>query len=94
VDPSQDVYGRTTESAKYQNRIELLQGTLDMLTLQALQPEPTHGYAIAQIRIRSGEVSLWRLGPYTPRCIVWKDGNGSSRNGSSPKASNAQSITN
>ena len=36
------------ERAKYQNRIELLQGTLDMLILQALQREPMHGYAIAQ----------------------------------------------
>lgn len=46
-----------SESAKYQNRIELLQGTLDMLILQALQREAMHGYAIAQmIRNRSGEV--------------------------------------
>lgn len=45
------------EKTKYQNRIELLQGTLDMLVLHALQREPMHGYAIAQvIRQRSGEV--------------------------------------
>ena len=45
------------ETPEYQNRIELLQGTLDMLVLQALLREPMHGYAIAQvIRNRSGEV--------------------------------------
>ncbi len=46
-----------TATANYQNRIELLQGTLDMLVLQAPQREPMHGYAIAHvIRNRSGEV--------------------------------------
>src|SRR6516165_2610744 len=56
-----------TESAKYQNRIELLQGTLDMLVLQALQREPMHGYAIAQtIRNRSGEVLTVETGSLYP----------------------------
>ncbi|HEX5425253.1 MAG TPA: PadR family transcriptional regulator [Candidatus Acidoferrales bacterium] len=42
---------------RYQNRIELLQGTLDLLILQTLQWGPQHGYGISQaIRIRSGEV--------------------------------------
>jgi PadR family transcriptional regulator PadR len=42
---------------KYQNRIELLQGTLDMLVLQTLQWGPQHGYAISHaIRSGSGEV--------------------------------------
>ena len=41
---------------KYQNRIELLQGTLDMLVLQTLQWGPQHGYGITQaIRLKSGE---------------------------------------
>ena len=52
---------------KYQNRIELLQGTLDMLILQALQREPMHGYAIAQvIRSRSGEVLTVETGSLYP----------------------------
>ena len=43
--------------AKYQNRIELLQGTLDLLILQTLQWGPQHGYGITQaIRLHSGEV--------------------------------------
>ncbi len=33
---------------RYQNRIELLQGTLDLLILQTLQWGPRHGYGIAQ----------------------------------------------
>lgn len=33
---------------RYQNRIELLQGTLDLLILQTLQWGPQHGYGIAQ----------------------------------------------
>jgi PadR family transcriptional regulator, regulatory protein PadR len=54
-------------SAKYLNRIELLQGTLDMLVLQALQREPMHGYAIAQIiRSRSGEVLTVETGSLYP----------------------------
>lgn len=55
------------ETSKYQNRIELLQGTLDMLVLQALQREPLHGYAIAQvIRNRSGEVLAVETGSLYP----------------------------
>jgi PadR family transcriptional regulator PadR len=42
---------------RYQNRIELLQGTLDMLILQTLQWGPQHGYGIVQaMRANSGEV--------------------------------------
>lgn len=42
---------------RYQNRIELLQGTLDLLILQTLLWGPEHGYGISQaIRSRSAEV--------------------------------------
>ena len=42
---------------RYQNRIELLQGTLDLLILQTLQWGPQHGYGISvAIRNRSGEI--------------------------------------
>jgi len=42
---------------RYQNRIELLQGTLDLLILQTLQWGPQHGYSIAQaIRTNSSDV--------------------------------------
>ena len=42
---------------RYQNRIELLQGTLDLLILQTLRWGPQHGYGISQaIRASSGEI--------------------------------------
>jgi transcriptional regulator len=42
---------------RYRNRIELLQGTLDLLVLQTLQWGPQHGYGISQsIRVNSGDV--------------------------------------
>lgn len=55
------------DSTKYQNRIELLQGTLDMLVLHALLRGPMHGYAMAQvIRSRSGEVLTVETGSLYP----------------------------
>ena len=42
---------------QYRNRIELLQGTLDLMILQTLQWGPQHGYGISvAIRNRSGEI--------------------------------------
>jgi PadR family transcriptional regulator PadR len=42
---------------RYQNRIELLQGTLDLLVLQTLRWGPQHGYGISQaIRASSGDI--------------------------------------
>ena len=44
-------------SPRYQNRIELLQGTLDLLILQTLRWGPQHGYGISQaIRTNSGDI--------------------------------------
>ncbi len=52
---------------RYQNRIEILQGTLDLLILQTLQWGPQHGYAISQsIRGRSGEVLKVETGSLYP----------------------------
>jgi PadR family transcriptional regulator PadR len=51
----------------YRNRIELLQGTLDMLILQALQWGSMHGYGIAQtIRLKSSEVLQVETGSLYP----------------------------
>jgi PadR family transcriptional regulator PadR len=42
---------------RYRNRIEILQGTLDLLILQTLLWGPRHGYGITQaIRTHSGEL--------------------------------------
>jgi transcriptional regulator len=52
---------------RYQNRIELLQGTLDMLILQTLQWGPQHGYGISQtIAGRSSEVLQVETGSLYP----------------------------
>jgi PadR family transcriptional regulator, regulatory protein PadR len=42
---------------RHRNRIDLLQGTLDMLILQSLRWGPQHGYGISQaIRTNSGDI--------------------------------------
>ena len=44
------------EQTRYRPRLEILQGTLDMLILQTLQWGPQHGYAIgATLRTQSAE---------------------------------------
>lgn len=44
-------------SKRYQNRIELLQGTLDLLILQTLRWGPQHGYGVSvAIRANSGDI--------------------------------------
>jgi transcriptional regulator len=54
-------------STPYQNRIELLQGTLDLLILETLRWGAQHGYAITQaIRARSGEVLQVETGSLYP----------------------------
>lgn len=56
---------RTTQ--QYKNRIELLQGTLDMLLLQILQRGSMHGYGIAQtLRARSAEILQVETGSLYP----------------------------
>ena len=50
----------------YKNRIELLQGTLDMLLLRTLQWGPQHGYGLVQaLRVHSGEVLQVELATLT-----------------------------
>ena len=54
-------------TSRYQNRIELLQGTLDLLVLRTLQWGPAHGYAITQsIRTNSGELLQVETGSLYP----------------------------
>lgn len=51
----------------YQNRIELLQGTLDMIILQTLAWGPQHGYGISNaIRAGSGDVLRAETGSLYP----------------------------
>jgi len=47
----------TKTADRYRNRIELLQGTLDLLILETLQWGPQHGYGISRaIRLHSSDV--------------------------------------
>src|SRR5262249_52174237 len=48
------------EQNRYQNRIELVQGTLDMLILQTLRWGTQHGYGISQA-IRSGSAEVLQV---------------------------------
>ncbi len=51
----------------YRNRIELLQGTLDLLILQTLQWGPQHGYGISgAIGANSGDVLRVETGSLYP----------------------------
>ena len=51
----------------YRDRIELLQGTLDLLILQTLQWGPRHGYGISQaIRADSGDALAVDTGSLYP----------------------------
>ena len=51
----------------YKNRIELLQGTLDMLILQTLQWGPRHGYGIVQsLRTQTSNVLQVETGSLYP----------------------------
>jgi PadR family transcriptional regulator, regulatory protein PadR len=51
----------------YHNRIELVQGTLDMLLLRTLQWGPQHGYGMVQaLRVHSGEVLQVETGSLYP----------------------------
>ena len=45
---------------RYQNRIELLQGTLDMLILRTLQWGPRHGHGIG-LAIRAGSEDVLQV---------------------------------
>jgi transcriptional regulator len=52
---------------RYRNRVELLQGTLDMLILRTLQWGPAHGYGIVQaLRTQSGEALQVETGSLYP----------------------------
>jgi PadR family transcriptional regulator len=58
---------RPKKDVSYRNRIELLQGTLDLLVLQTLRWGPAHGYGISQaIWSRSAEVLKVETGSLYP----------------------------
>jgi PadR family transcriptional regulator PadR len=55
------------KTARHKNRIELLQGTLDLLILEQLRWAPSHGYDLSRaIRAHSGEVLCVDAGSLYP----------------------------
>ncbi len=55
------------ERSPYRNRVELMQGTLDMLILKTLQWGSAHGYGIVQaLRTQSGDVLRVETGSLYP----------------------------
>ena len=83
------------KSDRYQNRIELLQGTLDLLVLQTLVWGPQHGYGISQvISTRSGDVLAADTGSLYPALHRLDANAGSPPNGKCPKTNNACASTN
>jgi transcriptional regulator len=48
------------KKSRYENRIEVLQGTLDMLILRTLQWGPQHGHGIG-VAIRAGSEDVLRV---------------------------------
>jgi hypothetical protein len=82
------------QMARYQNRIELLQGTLDLLILQTLQWGPRHGYGISQaIRASSGESCKSTPDRCIPRCTASSAKNGLRPTGNSPTTNSAFEST-
>ena len=61
------IYNPMPKREPYQNRIEFLQGTLDMLILRTLQWGPRHGHGIGlAIRANSGELLQVETGSLYP----------------------------
>jgi hypothetical protein len=78
-----------------EERLELPQGTLDVLILKALALESMHGWAISErIQQISREALQVQQGPCILRCIAWSAAAGSRRTGLSAKTIGALSITN
>ena len=76
-----------SEKDQYKNRIELLQGTLDMLILQTPQWGPQHGYGIVQALRCDPEMCFrWKPDHCIRLSIDWSVRAGCSLNGSSQRA--------
>jgi PadR family transcriptional regulator PadR len=77
-----------------ENRIDVLQGTLDMLILQILQWGPRHGLSIAQtIRTKSEELLKIEAGTLYPALHRLEQQGWLAGNGRPLKRGSVQSIT-
>jgi len=75
-------------------RIDLPQGTLDLLILKTLALGPQHGWAISErIQQVSGEVLQVQQGRSIHRSIGWRDAGGSRRSGQHLNTIGGQNTT-
>ena len=83
------------ELTTMEKRIELLQGTLDMLILRTLLFGPAHGHAIARhIQQTTDDVLQWSTDRFTRLCTGWSGGAGWWPNGKRRKTgTGSSSIT-
>jgi hypothetical protein len=80
-----------TKLRRHENRIELLQETLDLLILQTLQWGPRHGYGISQaISLHSSDLLQVDTGSLYPAMHRSSVRDGSAQSGSSPKITSAR----
>ena len=76
------------------SRVELLQGTLDLIILQTLRWGPRHGYGIAQmIRATSREALRVETGSLYPALQRLEKQGGSRRTGTSPRTDSVFACT-
>ena len=76
------------------DRIDLPQGTLDLLILKAIQLQPQHGWAISErIQQISSDVLQIQQGSLTRPSTGWNGGVGLPPSGESPRIIAAPNIT-
>jgi hypothetical protein len=75
-------------------KVDILQGTLDMLVLKTLSRGTMHGYEVSKwIRETTNEALLVEEDLCIRRFIAWKNAAGSSPNGEPPKTTERLNIT-
>ena len=79
---------------KGKDRLELLQGTLDLLILRTLIFGPQHSQGIGRaIQRTSGDELLVETGPFILRSSAWKSGTGLPPNGGPPRTTARRVFT-
>ena len=82
------------EGVQMSDRIELPQGTLDLLILKALALEPQHGWAIVErLHQLSTATDKSARDPCTQRSIAWPDAAGSKHAGARRTTIDVRSTT-
>ena len=76
------------------DRLDVLQGTLDLLILRTLENGPMHGWAVSERIQQISQTSCASIKARSiPRCIAWSTKAGSKPNGASPNSAAARDST-